>query len=144
MIIVPLESRDILTCANIYRKLWDDRIARRAFLEMSVSLRVPECHINYYVAHSAGSIIGCAGMQASRILEGVYDFIFIGVDPDHQGRDVGRALTEHRIAEVQRRDGVAIHTITSKPGFFRKFGFRRGYVSGNLTMMHKQLKPLAL
>lgn len=77
-------------------------------------------------------------------MQGVFDFIFVGVDPDYQGKHVGRALTEYRISEVGRRNGSAIHTITGKPAFFRRFGFRKAYASGDLTMMHKQLRVLEL
>lgn len=139
---------DIPACRDIIKDNWNEDIAARAVIEMrhafDNSMEWPPI---YYVYEIDGEAVAFAGMIPSWIMTGVYDFIWINVCKDHQGNGIGHALTQHRIREVDKRDGSAIHLMTQKYRFFASHGFHIAASYGTKEpwlLMVKQMGKVAL
>lgn len=129
---------DIPRCVEITRLNWGDRTAGRT--ERELRLLLANRSATYYVTvEPSGVISGFAGMMPSWLMHDVWDFIWINIHPEFMQWGLGRALTEHRIKEVIDRKGAAIHLITQKHAFFKKFGFAivRGYGHGWALMVRQ-------
>jgi len=148
MMIRDLRPDDIAACIEIVCSNWGDEVAAKATLEMNHAfLSGMVWPPIYFVAEENGKICGFAGMMQSWIMHGVWDFIWINISREHQMKGLGRALTEHRIAEVKRRGGSLIHLMTKRVGFFEKMGFRRIVTYGDdncWSMMTYQLNMIDL
>ena len=78
---------------------------------------------NFFVAEEGGNIRGCSAIRdfGNDLLE-VRSLV---VDPDFQGRGLGRAIVGAIVDEVrQTRPKWRIFTLTGRPEFFAKQGFR--------------------
>ncbi len=104
----------------------------------------------YFVYEIDGKAVGFAGMMPSWIMNGIWDFIWINVHPDHHGKGIGKALTEYRIQMVKNAGGTAIHLVTREVEFFERLGFTpaQDYYTGDDTpswvLMTMQLGPVSL
>jgi GNAT superfamily N-acetyltransferase len=79
----------------------------------------------------ADKVIGFAAYRQSMLMKGAFSLIWIAIDKKHQGHHVGKALTEHRLAEIDEREGQMIQLVTQKPKYFSKFGFFKLHHLGN-------------
>lgn len=146
MLIRPLRSFDILQCVEIVKLTFaNPEVAEREFWELSDSLKFPILDAHHYVAHADGALVGFAGFIKSRKMHRQYDFTFLAARPDYQGKGIGRALTEHRISEIARRNGTLIELTTRVPTWFaHNFGFEVTRSYGEWTSMAKQLGDVSL
>jgi [ribosomal protein S18]-alanine N-acetyltransferase len=132
----PLRPSDAARCAELERVLFpgDDPWSERAFRE---ELRAG-CH--YVAARAAAGeeeLIGYAGLAfTAGPPQAEAEVHTIGVDPDHQGRGVGRALllallavadTAHATVFLEvRTDNEPAHALYAAEGF-AVVGLRRRY-----------------
>lgn len=146
MIIRSLRSADIADCVSIVKLTFANlAVADREFVELSDSLRYPVLDAHHYVAYADGSLVGFAGFIKSRKMHNEFDFTFLAVRPDYQGKNIGRALTEYRINEILKRGGTLIELTTRVPTWFAKhFGFEVTRSYGEWTSMAKQLGDVSL
>ncbi|MGV0741356.1 ribosomal protein S18-alanine N-acetyltransferase [Mycolicibacterium sp. XJ870] len=85
-----LTRTDAARCAELETQLFagDDPWPARAFLgELAAN------HTRYIAARSDGKLVGYAGIaRLGRVRPFEYEIHTIGVDPDYQGRGIGRQL----------------------------------------------------
>jgi N-acetylglutamate synthase-like GNAT family acetyltransferase len=151
MIIRSIEISDVARCQEIVRANWDEAAARRFTAEVSQVWALDMEHPpQFFVAEQpidfGYSIVGFAGMARSMLMQGVWDFTFLAVDPGVHGMGVGFALVEHRIKEVFNQGGSAIHLMTQKPGYFKQWGFQnlREYAGEGWCLMSHQIDGVKL
>lgn len=90
--IVPLTRADATRCAELEAQLFagDDPWPPAAFLH-----GLDGKHNHYIAARDEGRLIGYAGIsRLGRIPPFEYEVHTIGVDPDYQGRGIGRLLLD--------------------------------------------------
>jgi [ribosomal protein S18]-alanine N-acetyltransferase len=134
---------DLPACATIVHANFGPEISVRAEAELRHG--IVDNLAMYYVYEVEGEVIGFAGMMPSWIMQDVWDFIWINIYPDFQGKGIGKALTLHRIREVRKFKGAVIHLMTQKPAFFIQFGFRAVHLyRDDWYLMARQLKVLKL
>ena len=79
----------------------------------------------YFVVEEEGEIIGCGGlnfMKDGRTARISWDMIH----PEHQGKGIGKKLTQHRIQEAQKKMGletIVVRTSQLAYLFYEKNGF---------------------
>lgn len=128
----PLKRGDATRCAELESQLFpgDDPWPERAFLaELAAK------HNHYEAARIDDKLVGYAGIaRLGRIRPYEYEIHTIGVDPDHQGRGIGRMLLS-RLFEVARggpiflevrTDNQAAIALYESEGFTR-VGVRKAY-----------------
>lgn len=144
MIIREMRLKDINACAVITNANWGKRIAVNTRVELQYLLKNKLAR--YYLAlQDDGRAAGFAGIMPSWIMRDVWDLIWINVHPDFHGQGVGRELTEYIINQVISRNGAAIHLMTQKPDYFKKFDFHSVHsYNGDWTLMVNQLRELKL
>jgi ribosomal protein S18 acetylase RimI-like enzyme len=76
-------------------------------------------------------VIGFAAYHRTMLMKGSFDLIWIAVAEDYQGCNVGKSLTDWRVAEIAGSGGQMIQLVTQKPEFFSKFGFFKLHHLGN-------------
>lgn len=77
------------------------------------------------VAEQDGTIIGQITYSPALLVNGDQGWVVLGpvaVDPDHQGRGIGRALIEKGEA-IMRERGMAGITVLGNPAIYGRFGF---------------------
>lgn len=77
------------------------------------------------VAEQDGKIIGQITYSPAVLVNGDQDWVVLGpvaVDPDNQGRGIGRALIEEGEAMMRGR-GMAGITVLGNPAIYGRFGF---------------------
>jgi N-acetylglutamate synthase-like GNAT family acetyltransferase len=141
-----MTERDLLRCHEITRLNWDDAVADRAYRQMEYA--VANSYLGpktiFYVYEENEKILGYAGMQQSWIMSGVWDFIWINIDKNHQGTKIGRYLTLHRIEQVHLYGGSVIMLMTKEYPYFERFGFRINRVHDDWAHMSLQLNELKI
>lgn len=145
MEIREIEKRDVWACTNIVAENWGAVVADRFWDEVQHAwLHGFKWPPRYYVAEEGGVILGFAGMMESWLMHGVWDLIWINVRKEHQGRGVGKLLTERRLHEIDRLKGSAINLMTQKPEFFERFGFAEVATLDDWKLMTKQLRKVKI
>lgn len=112
-----------------------EQVTRRAFLSHPYShqteqfiiraLRADHALAISLVAEEAGRVVGHIAFSPVTIGDGSVGWYGLGpisVDPDWQGRGIGRALMERGIAEL-RRVGASGCVLVGEPAFYERFGF---------------------
>lgn len=136
-VIGPLTPLDADRCAELEAQLFagDDPWPPSAFVQALAAK-----HNHYVAARDGDELVGYAGIaRLGRIPPFEYEVHTIGVDPDHQGRGIGRSLLEDLLQfagrgvvflEV-RTDNDAAITLYESVGFVT-VGLRKRYykVSG--------------
>lgn len=77
------------------------------------------------------TIIGFSAMRKSMLMNGFWEFIWIAVHKDHQGRGIGEMLTDYRLDVVRENEGTSVLLVTQKPKYFNRFGFITSQDHGN-------------
>lgn len=141
-----LETDDIYFCEQIVSYHWGDEIAQKAKHEMwEMFLSRSRWPPHYIVAvDDDGCILGFAGFRAALIMSNVHELIWINIGHWVQSQGIGRALTEHRIAEIARRGGTMVLLMTQKKIFFEKMGFVWVANIDGWELMFRQLAPLTI
>jgi len=128
-----LTPADAKRCAELEALLFggDDPWPESAFVR---ELAAP--HIRYVAARADGVLVGYAGMaRLGRVAPYEYEIHTIGVDPEYQGRGIGRAMMNDLLAAAGpdatvflevRTDNEAAIGLYSGLGF-KKLGVRRRY-----------------
>jgi ribosomal-protein-alanine N-acetyltransferase len=143
-----LKPSDAARCAELESQLFegDDPWPERAFL---AELRAK--HIHYVAARADGKLVGYAGIaRLGRVRPFEYEIHTIGVDPEYQGRGIGRRLVS-QILELAsgsvvflevRTDNVPAIRLYESFGFVN-IGLRRRYyrASGADAYTMKRLPP---
>lgn len=79
---------------------------------------------NFFVAEMDGRFCGCSALRdfGNELLE----IRSLVVDPELQGRGIGRAIIDAIVRDVDARlSAWRLFTLTGQPEFFAKLGFRR-------------------
>lgn len=71
---------------------------------------------------SGDGVLGCCALQFC--WEDLAEIRSLAVHPDHQGRKIGRKLVETAMEEARAYGVQRVFTLTYRPEFFRKLGFR--------------------
>ena len=141
-----IRQQDVAACVDLVHKNWGKKIARRFEVEVhhafNPTLAWPPEYFVY--VRSEGNILGFAGMHQSWIMHGVWDLIWINVDPNFQSSGIGTALTKARLKHIQGCKGTAVHLMTKNIKFFKKFDFKVSRKYGDWNLMTKQLRKVHL
>ncbi len=131
-----LTNADAPRCAQLEAQLFDgdDPWPAQAFLD---ALAAP--HTHYVAARLDATMVGYAGIaRLGRHAPFEYEVHTVGVDPDCQGRGIGRVLLDELLAfaaggavflEV-RTDNIAAISLYESVGF-RTIGLRKRYYPGS-------------
>ena len=132
-----LTRADAARCAELETRLFggDDPWPEEAFVR-----ELAATHNRYVAARVDGSLIGYAGIaRLGRTPPFEYEIHTIGVDPEHQGRGIGRQMMTELLEfagpdstvylEVRTDNGPAI-ALYSSLGFDR-MGLRKRYYHGS-------------
>lgn len=76
-----------------------------------------------YADQSSDRVVGCCSLQFC--WEDLAEIRSLAVHPDFIGQGIGTQLTEHALAEARRFQVAKVFTLTYRPTFFERFGFRR-------------------
>ncbi|MGA9261698.1 MAG: N-acetyltransferase [Desulfobacterales bacterium] len=74
-----------------------------------------------YVDQSDNRVVGCCALQFC--WEDLAEIRSLAVQPEFEGRGIGRALAKTVISEAGSFKTRKIFTLTYEPGFFKNFGF---------------------
>lgn len=77
----------------------------------------------FVVARTNAAIIGCAQLHEHR--PGILEIMSVAVDPDQQGRGIGRACVRASVDRALARGPRLLWLATTSPGFFARLGFER-------------------
>jgi N-acetylglutamate synthase-like GNAT family acetyltransferase len=77
--------------------------------------------VHGFVAVDQDRIVGFAALEiySSKMAE----IRSLAVDPEHQGKGIGRRLVEHCVSRARERHVLEVMAITSSEQFFRQCGF---------------------
>jgi amino-acid N-acetyltransferase len=78
---------------------------------------------DFWVAEEKGRIIGCAGLHIS--WDDLAELKSVAVLKNRQGRGIGRLLVLACLEEAKNIGARKVFALTYKPGFFRRFGFKK-------------------
>ena len=78
---------------------------------------------DFWVAQANGKIVGCAAMHIS--WDDLAEIKSVAVAKKYHGRGVGRELIEACLEEAVDLGANKVFVLTYKPGYFKKFGFKR-------------------
>lgn len=109
------DIRQIQALINSFAR--EDVMLPRSLNELYENLR------DFWVAQERGKVIGCAALHIS--WEDLAEIKSVAVARHRQGRGVGRELISACLAEAKALGAGQVFVLTYKPGYFRKFGFRR-------------------
>lgn len=125
MKIRPIEIADVACCQEIVRANWDEAAGRRFAAEVSQVWALDmENPPQFFVVEVQGRVLGFAGMVRSMLMQGVWDFTYLAVDPNFHGNGIGAVLVTHRLREAERQGATVIHLMTQKPDYFARWGFQ--------------------
>jgi amino-acid N-acetyltransferase len=76
---------------------------------------------DFFVWREADRVIGCVALHIT--WDGLGEVRSLAVDPDAQGRGIGRALVQACLEEARQIGIGKVFVLTYGPEFFRKLGF---------------------
>jgi ribosomal protein S18 acetylase RimI-like enzyme len=137
--LVPVHIRsphygEMDACVSLVRDNWGDESADRCFKQFVEFWRGGEYAPEFFVATTYDApdrIIGFSALRKSMLMNGFWEFIWIAVHKDHQGRGIGEMLTDYRLDVVRENDGASVLLVTQKPRYFNRFGFVTDREHGN-------------
>jgi N-acetylglutamate synthase-like GNAT family acetyltransferase len=131
------------TCGALVRDNWGEESYQRFFDQYVEYVQAVSQYAPQFQVATLGldTIIGFSALRRSMLMNGFWEFIWIAVHKDHQGKGVGDMLTEHRLDIVRKHGGNAVLLVTQKPKYFNRFGFITSQHHGNdWVQMTCQLK----
>jgi len=75
----------------------------------------------WVVAEIEGTVVGCAALHIDHAL--LAEIRSVAVDPERQGRGLGRLLVDAQVEEARRLGVKNVFVLTDKPDYFKKLGF---------------------
>lgn len=103
------------------KTLIDDYAGRGEMLARSLSELYE--HVQCFnVAEKEGDVVGCCALYVSWM--DLAEVKSLAVAEKHRGVGVGKALVEAALAEARRIGIKKVFTLTTKPEFFKKIGFK--------------------
>ncbi|HEY1041457.1 MAG TPA: GNAT family N-acetyltransferase [Candidatus Paceibacterota bacterium] len=104
---------------------WNESLERFTH-ELHESLNSQEFTKPYYVVYEneQGSILGFGAYSNTGFDDGVYGLFWGIVHPEHQGKGIGKALTEERIQRIKQAGAHIILSTTKKTWHLERFGFK--------------------
>lgn len=125
----------------LVRDNWNEDSYRRFYDQFLEYLNGGDYSPEFYVAVTRGTIIGFSALRQSMLAPGFWEFPWVVVHKDHQGRGVGEMLTDYALDVVRDKNGAAVLLVTQKPKFFNRFGYKTSQDHGNgWVQMTCQLK----
>ena len=109
------DIRQIQKLINVFAK--KDLMLPRSLNELYENIR------DFWVAEEQGKVVGCCALHIS--WEELAEIKSLAVVVNRQGRGLGRDLVNVCLKEAKGLGARKIFVLTYKPGFFKKFGFRR-------------------
>jgi len=76
-----------------------------------------------YADEKENRVVGCCALQFC--WEDLAEIRSLAVHPDHTRKGIGTQLTETALEEAKSFNIQKIFTLTYRPGFFERFGFRQ-------------------
>jgi predicted N-acetyltransferase YhbS len=125
---------EMAQCCKLARDNWGNEAAdrcREQFIEHWKGGRYAPTFVVAVTAADDGPILGFAAYHRTMLMKGAFDLIWVAVDPEYQGSNVGRALTNSRLTAIDEEGGQMIQLVTQKPDYFAKFGFFKLHHLGN-------------
>jgi predicted N-acetyltransferase YhbS len=131
-------------CCDLVHQNWDRAAAERChdqFVQYFIGGQYAPVFV--VACNDKNEVIGFAAYRRSMLMKGAFELIWLAVDEKYQGCDIGRQLTEWRLAAIDDEDGQMILLMTQKPDYFSKFGFFKLHHTGNeWYLMLKLLKAI--
>lgn len=120
-------------CVKLVRDNWGDEAAERCREQFIIYWQGGKYAPVFVVAvDGADDVIGFAAYHRTMLMKGAFDLIWIAVEKEHQGKNVGKVLTDWRLGEIDEKgDAQMIQLVTQKTAFFSKFGFFKLHHLGN-------------
>lgn len=119
----PARLADVPGMQALIKKFADrNDMLHRALSELYENLR------DYQVARLGGRVVGCAAIHV--VWEDLAELKGMAVDDDVQGHHIGQRLAEACLAEARAFGVRRVFTLTLRPGFFEKVGFRETPIAG--------------
>jgi amino-acid N-acetyltransferase len=78
---------------------------------------------DFWVYEEGKNVMGCCALHVS--WGDLAEIKSLAVQKNRQGRGIGRQLVEACLQEAQQLGAKKVFVLTYKPGFFKKFGFKR-------------------
>ncbi|MFA5177608.1 MAG: N-acetyltransferase [Candidatus Omnitrophota bacterium] len=97
-----------------------------ASLNIMLSRSLNELYENlrdFWVAEERGKIVGCSALHIS--WDNLAEIKSVAVAKKYQSQGIGRELVEACLEEAVDLGAKKIFVLTYKPGYFKKFGFKR-------------------
>lgn len=94
-----------------------DLMLPRSLNELYENLR------DFWVAQEKNKIMGCCALHIS--WDDLVEIKSLAVAKNRQGKGVGRELVLACLDEAKKMGAKRIFVLTYKPGYFKKFGFKR-------------------
>ncbi|MFA5156229.1 MAG: N-acetyltransferase [Candidatus Omnitrophota bacterium] len=109
------DIKTIQALINSFAK--EDLMLPRSLNELYDNIR------DFWVYEINRKLIGCAALHIC--WQDLTEIKSLAVEKKHQGKSIGTQLVSICIDEARKLGAKKIFTLTYKPGFFKKFGFRR-------------------
>jgi len=77
---------------------------------------------DFFVAHDGQRIVGCSALHIN--WEDLAELRSLAVDPDAQGKGIGKYLVEACLAEARSLGISRVYALTYRTSFFEKMGFK--------------------
>lgn len=123
VIIAPARLQDVPGMQALIKKFADrNDMLHRALSELYENLR------DYYVARIGDRVVGCAAIHL--VWEDLAELKGMAVDDDVQGLGVGKRLAEACLRDAAEFGIKRAFTLTLRPAFFEKVGFRATPIEG--------------
>jgi len=118
------DIKQIQSLINSFAK--QDIMLPRSLNELYESIR------DFWVVEKNGKIIGCSALHIS--WDDLAEIKSVAVAKDKQRRGIGKELIDICIDEAKQMGVKKVFVLTYKPGFFKKFGFKK---VKNSSLPHK-------
>lgn len=123
VVIAPARLSDVPGMQALIKKFADrNDMLHRPFSELYENLR------DYHVARIGDRVVGCAAVHC--VWEDLAELKGMAMDEDVQGLGVGKKLAEACLRDAAQYGIRRVFTLTLRPGFFEKVGFRTTEIAG--------------
>lgn len=114
--------RHIREAYEIAERNWGEKIAGSMGDELVDSLNPDSTFDHQYItAKVEGKVVGFSGYRRSLMMSNAWEFTWLNVHPDYQGRKIGTKLVEERIRLVEEAGGSIILLMTKAHMFYGRW-----------------------